>query len=229
MNSSNKLRDLLGLRWRPVAISFRPSPPPDVQRVDKAGPAGCSYWRMAAEGAVFFTEATDHYGCVVGSHTHNANLPPEKAQELQEIVGTMVGLQYIRMEEVAALPRRHEAFGVAVYAPLGQSPVEPDLVLVRGNAKQVMLVAEAARAAGIGHDGAAMGRPACAMVPAAMDSSRGTLSLGCIGNRVYTGLADDELYFAIPSSGLSAVLDQLETILHANQELEKFHRSRLNA
>ena len=64
------------------------------------------------------------------------------------------------------MPRRTEPFGVAVYAPLAEAPVDPDVVLVRGDARQIMLVAEAARAAGIGHDGAAMGRPACAMIPA---------------------------------------------------------------
>jgi hypothetical protein len=33
---------------------------------------------------------------------------------------------------------------VAVYAPLAAAPVPPDVVLVRGNARQVMLLAGAA-------------------------------------------------------------------------------------
>jgi hypothetical protein len=37
-------------------------------------------------------------------------LPPERAKELENVVGTMVGLQYIRTEEVATLPRRAEPF-----------------------------------------------------------------------------------------------------------------------
>jgi len=41
--------------------------------------------------------------------------------------------------------------------------VPPDVVLVRGNARQLMLPAEAAQAAGVAGTGAAMGRPTCAV------------------------------------------------------------------
>jgi len=43
-----------------------------------------------------------------------------------------------------------------------------------------------------------MGRPTCAALPQALDSLRPAVSLGCIGNRVYTGLSDSEGYVAIP-------------------------------
>ncbi len=221
-----QLKELLGLSSPPVALAFRPSPPPHVRRVAAPGPAGCAYWRLAAEGQVFYTEASDHHGCTIGAHTHNVEMPPEKKKELEAVIGTMVGLEYLKMEEIGALPRRSEKFGVAIYAPLAEAPVDPDVVLVRGNARQVMLVAEAARAAGIGHDGAALGRPACAMIPQTLNAERGNTSLGCIGNRVYTGLADTELYYAIPGAHVAAVVDKLATILHANQELEEFHQGR---
>ena len=221
------LRELLGLRWRPVAVAFRATAPEGVPRVPSPGPAGCAYWRRAAEGEVFYTFPEDHHACVIGAHTHGVPLPPEKAQELQSMVGTMVGLEYLRMEEVQALPRLEAPFGVAVYGPLERMPCEPDVVLVRGDARQVMLVAEAARAVGIGPDGATMGRPACAMVPEALRSGRGTTSLGCIGNRVYTGLGDDELYFALPGPRTSEVVEKLAAVLRANSELEKYHRARV--
>jgi uncharacterized protein (DUF169 family) len=221
-----KLSELLSLASAPVGIAFRAAAPAGVSRVARPGPAGCAYWKLAAEGGVFYTEAADHYNCPVGSYTHGVELPAERAAELQQVIGTFVSLQYIKMEEVPALPRRTEAFGVAVYAPLAAMPVDPDVVLVRGHARQIMLVAEAARAAGIGHDGAAMGRPACAMIPEAMRSARGNTSLGCIGNRVYTGLGDAELYFTIPGPRLADVVGKLETIVHANRELEKYHLGR---
>ena len=221
-----KLSDLLDLRWPPVALAFRPAAPAGVRRVDAPGPAGCAYWKSAAEGGVFYTEAADHENCTVGAHTHGVPLPPEKAKELEALVGTMVGLEYIRMDEIATLPQRPGPFGVAVYAPLAGTPCDPDVVLVRGNARQVMLLAEAARAAGIGHDGATMGRPACAMIPEAMRSARGTTSLGCIGNRVYARLDDEELYFALPGPRVAEVVEKLETIVEANRTLETFHRQR---
>ncbi len=225
-SQGERLRDLLVLQWPPVAVAFREAPPPGVQRIEMPGPAGCAYWRLAAEGRVFYTDASDHFGCTIGSHTHGVDLPEDKVQELEAIVATMVGLEYIRMEEVAALPRRAGPFGVAVYAPLGQAPFEPDVILVRGNAKQIMLVAEAARAIGIAHEGAAMGRPACAMVPASLQSGHGALSLACIGNRVYTGLGDGELYFTVPGPRIAELVEKLETILQANQALERFHQRR---
>jgi uncharacterized protein (DUF169 family) len=223
---ARRLSDLLGPGVAPVAVAFRVAAPAGVGRVERAAPAGCAYWKSAAEGAVFYTEAADHYNCPVGAHTHGVELPPGRAAELEGVVGTMVGLEYIRMEEVAALPRVTEPFRVAVYAPLAKAPVPPDVVLMRGNARQIMLVAEAARAAGIGHDGATLGRPACAMIPAAMRSAQGNTSLGCIGNRVYTGLGDAELYFTIPGAKLGEVVDKLTTIVHANHELRKYHEGR---
>ena len=58
------------------------------------------------------------------------------------------------MEDVPQIPTRTMALQVAVYAPLAAAPVPPDVVLVRGNARQVMLPAEAAQAAGAAGTGA---------------------------------------------------------------------------
>jgi uncharacterized protein (DUF169 family) len=224
--AAERLGALLDLRVPPVAVAFRASAPAGVARVAQAAPAGCGYWKLAAEGAIFYTEAADHYNCPVGSYTHGVELPAARASELESVVSTMVGLRYIRMEEVAALPRLAAPFGVAIYSPLAKAPVDPDVVLIRGRARQIMLVAEAARAAGIGHDGPALGRPACAMIAEAMRSARGNTSLGCIGNRVYTELGDDELYFTIPGGRLGDVVAEVEVIAHANRELEAYHRQR---
>jgi uncharacterized protein (DUF169 family) len=64
------------------------------------------------------------------------------------------------------------------------------------------------------------------MIPQALSTARGTTSLGCIGNRVYTGLGDAELYFTIPGSRLPDVVAKLETVVHANRELEHYHEGR---
>jgi uncharacterized protein (DUF169 family) len=78
-----------------------------------------------------------------------------------------------------------------------------------GRARQIMLVAEAARAAGLAGDAAAMGRLACAMIPAVLEGPGGVASLGCIGNRVYTGLGADELSFTIPGARVGEVVGRL--------------------
>jgi len=224
--SHASVTELLRLTSPPVAITFVDAPPPGVPRVSAVEPAGCGYWRRAAAGEVFFTVADDHKRCPVGAHTHNVTLSPAEQQELMGLVQTMVGLSYLKMADVPQIPRRRTALQVAVYAPLAAAPVPPDVVLVRGNARQLMLLAEAAQAAGIAGAGATLGRPTCAVLPEAINSARTAASFGCVGNRVYTGADDTDAYFAIPGPHLGAIEEQLAVIVHANQELEKFHRGR---
>jgi uncharacterized protein (DUF169 family) len=220
------LTELLRLTSPPVAISFVDEPPPGVPHVSAVEPAGCGYWRRAAAGEVFYTVADDHKGCPIGAHTHNVGLSSAEQQELMAMVQTMVGLSYFEMKDVPHIPTRRTPLRIAVYAPLPSAPVPPDVVLVRGNARQLMLLAEAAQAADVAGGRATMGRPTCAVLPEAINSTRTATSFGCIGNRVYTGADDTEAYFAIPGSQLAAVEEKLAVIVRANQELEKFHRKR---
>ena len=148
------LTDLLRLDSPPVAISFVDEAPPGVPHVSAMEPAGCGYWRRAAAGEVFFTVADDHKRCPVGAHTHNVPLSDSEQQELMGLVETMVGLSYLKMQDVPQIPRRTTPLRVAVYAPLADAPMPPDVVLVRGNARQLMLLAEAAQAAGVAGTGA---------------------------------------------------------------------------
>ena len=212
-----------------VAVAFLTAPPAGMERIDRPAAAGCGYWKHASDGHAFYTTAEDHQNCTVGAFTHGVTLPPAKAEELQSLMGTMIELQYLRSDEVAGIPHRQEPLQVAAYAPLESATFRPDAVIFRGNARQIMLLSEAARAARAFESGTAMGRPACAMLPQAIGSTSAVASIGCIGNRVYTGLGDDELYLAVPAQALDETLAQLDTILTANDELEKFHRQRAEA
>jgi uncharacterized protein (DUF169 family) len=219
----------LALTRPPVAVAFLDSPPAGMSRIGGPAPAGCSYWKLASEGQAFYTTADDHQNCPVGAFTHGVTLSPAKAEELQSLVGTMLELQYLRSDEIPAIPHRIEPMQIAAYAPLDRATFEPDVVIFRGNARQIMLLSEAARAAGAFDVGTAMGRPACAMVPQALAAAQSVASIGCIGNRVYTELGDDELYLAVPGSALGPLLEKLGTIVAANMELERFHRQRAAA
>src|ERR1700752_267182 len=224
----DKLQDLLKLKCHPISITFTNNPPTDIARIDERAPSGCTYWKLAADGKVFYTEASDHFGCPIGAFTHNVELPPEQSKELTGMIETMVGLSYLKMEEIAAIPRREDCFRFAVYAPLDGTPVEPDVVLIRGNAKQIMLVAEAANAAVASNANGVIGRPTCAMIPAVMKSGQTAMSLGCIGNRVYRELPDDELYLAIPGTQVVGLVEKIVSIVNANHELQSFHQKRIN-
>ena len=228
MSMGHELQALLGLRAAPIGISFRDSAPDGIPR-RIAAPASCAYWRAASDGAVFYTEAADHEGCPIGAHTHGVELSNEKKDELMGLVKTMVGLEYLNMDEVPQIPHRSEPLRVAVYGPLDEMPCAPDLALLRGNARQLMLLIEASQMAGAAGNAPAMGRPTCAVLPQALGSGKSSTSFGCIGNRVYTGLPDDEAYMAIPAALLAAVLDRLRAVVRANSQLEDFHRARLPA
>jgi uncharacterized protein (DUF169 family) len=220
-----RLGALLGLRVPAIAITFA-APPEGVPRIERPGLASCAYWRAAADGAVFYTEAADHHGCPIGAHTHHVPMPEGVRAELEGMLGQMIGLQYLAAEEIPKIPTRAAPFTAAVYAPLARAPLPPDLVLVRATPRKLMLLQEAAQACGAVGDAPPLGRPTCAVLPLAENLGKTAVSLGCIGNRVYTDAGDDEAYMAIPGGRLADIVGKLEVIATANTALEQFHRER---
>ena len=224
----DRLRETFTLRRRPIAIAFRDAPPAGVAPFSGSEPSSCSYWRLAAGGRTFYTVPSDHYNCAIGSHTHNIPLPPDRAEELTQTLGFMTGLGYVRMEEMSGIPRLPKTPGAIVYAPLGDTPVDPDVVLVAGRPGPLMRLLEAGIRAGVQAQTPVMGRPTCMALPAAL--AQGMLaSTGCVGNRVYTDLGDDELYVAIPGRDLDKLLGEADTVAAANVSLADYHRARRQA
>jgi uncharacterized protein (DUF169 family) len=220
-----QLHDALTLPRRPVAVAFLDGPPVGVPKFTGSEPSGCSFWRLAAEGRSFYTVPADHYHCAIGSYTHNMPLPQERAQELEQTLGFMTGIGYVQMDEVPGVLRLPKTPGVVIYAPLGETPVEPDVVLLSGRPGQIMLAYEAAIRVGVATRLPMLGRPTCAALPAALTGGV-VVSLGCIGNRLYTDLGEDELYVAIPGKDLQRIADELDVIAVANAKLSEYHRQR---
>jgi uncharacterized protein (DUF169 family) len=215
----------LSLTHRPVAVASLAQPPAGVEKFEGVQPSGCSYWALASGGRAFYTVAADHYNCSIGAHTHNMPLPEDRAHELSDTLGFMTDIGYLRMEEVPGIPQLPETPGVVVYAPLSDTPVEPDVVLFWGPPGKVMLLQEAALRAGVAAQLNTLGRPTCMVVPAAL--SHGVLaSTGCIGNRVYTGMDESELYVAVPGRDLQRIADETATIASANATLQQYHEDR---
>ena len=220
-----QLTELLNLRRRPVAVTFRDTAPAGVLKFAGTEPSGCSFWRIAAEGRTFYTVPSDHYNCSIGSYTHNIALPPERAEELDQTLSFMQGIGYIKMEEVPNIPRLAQSPAVVIYAPLGDTPVEPDVVLFSGPPGRVMLLQEAALHAGISAQLPLLGRPTCMSLPAALAHGVVT-STGCVGNRVYADIEESDLYVTVPGKHLSRIAQALQTIMTANATLADYHRQR---
>jgi uncharacterized protein (DUF169 family) len=220
-----RLAGVLGLERRPVAVTFRETPPKGVSRFTGAEPAGCSFWRIAAEGRTFYTAPGDHYNCAIGCYTHNLALPQERATELDQTLTFMAEVGYLKMAEVPGFARLQQPPAVVVYAPLGDTPVEPDVVLFAGRPGRVMLLHEAAVCAGVETRSPLLGRPTCMALPAALASGV-VASTACAGNRVYTDIGEDEMYVAVPGRDLPRVADEIQTIAMANATLSEYHRGR---
>ena len=222
------LSQALNLTRRPVAIAFRDTAPAGVPKFEGSQPSTCSYWQLAATRAPFFTVQTDHHNCPIGSYTHNIPLPPDRAPELEQTLGLMSQIGYIKMEEVPGIPRLAQSPSVIVYAGLGDMPIDADVVVMSGRPGLMMLLQEAVLRAGAGATAPLMGRPTCMAVPAALTARMAT-SLGCVGNRIYTEVPADELYVTVAGSHIANVAEQLETIVAANKALADHHRSRKSA
>lgn len=215
----------LGLPRRPIAVAFRETPPPGVSKFAGTVPSGCSFWRLASEGRTFFTVPSDHYNCAIGSHTHNMPLPSSRANELADTLGFMASVGYVRMEEVPGIPVLPATPGAVIYAPLGETPVDPDVVLFWGPAARMMLLQEGAIAAGISASVNTFGRPTCMALPIALADGI-TMSTGCVGNRVYTGIDEGELYVAVPGKEVSTLVNACATVSSANARLQEYHQQR---
>jgi uncharacterized protein (DUF169 family) len=137
----------------------------------------------------------------------------------------MSTLGYVKMEEVPGIPRLPEPPGAVVYAPLGQTPMDPDVVIFAGRPARLMLLSEAALRAGVPASAPLLPRPTCMALPAALEQGMVTSS-GCVGNRVYTDLGEDELYAIIPGRDLARVVDELQMIARANAQLAVYHRGK---
>lgn len=220
-----KIANALGLQKRPVAVTFRDAPPLGIEKFTGSEPSGCSFWRLAGAGGVFYTVPQDHYNCPIGSYTHGISLPAERAKELQQTLGLMAQIGYLKMEEVPDIPQLHKEPRAIIYAPLGETPLEPDVVLFTGAASQIMLLQEAAMRAGCAAAIPVLGRPTCMALPAAL-AHGSVVSSGCIGNRVYTGLDEGEMYVVVPGKNLSRVASELETVVSANAQLAQYHQER---
>ena len=219
-----KIQGMLGSTRRPVAVTFLDAPPEGVEKFAGAEPSTCSFWRIAAAGRTFYTVASDHLNCPIGGYTHNT-LPPDRMPELQQTLSLMSDIGYIRMEEIPGVFHLSTAPEVVLYAPLGDTPAPPSVVLVAGRPGRVMMLSEAATRAGASSNLPLLGRPTCMAIPASL-ANGAVLSSGCIGNRVYTEIGDDELYVVLRGADLDRIAAEIGVIQSANQTLTGYHQDR---
>lgn len=223
---ADELTTALDLAFPPIAISFCDVVPAAVPAYSGVAPAGCAFWQEAATGT-FVTATRDHELCAIGVHTHNLAEPSAAyATELGEVLQAMTGLDYVRQEEVAALPVLRRQVRHVVYGPLADTPVDPDVVLLFADAQQGLILSEATARVD-GGTPPAMGRPACAVVPQVFNHGTAAVSLGCCGARAYLdALSDNIALWALPGNKLAQYCEQIGVLARANTTLTAFHQRR---
>ena len=115
-----------------------------------------------------------------------------------------------------------------IYAPLGQTPFAPDVILFDGTPRSSCCCRKRRKepeGRPIRRPGP---RPTCMALPAAI-AHGALMSTGCVGNRLYTDLEDGTMYMAIPGKALAAIADELKTIASANAQLTEYHTARRQA
>ncbi len=223
---ATRLTESLQLSLPPVAVAFADELPPTVLPYQDVAPAGCSFWQEAAN-RTFSTIAKDHELCAIGVHTHNlTGASAAQEVELQAVLEAMSGLDYVRAEEVAAIPVLQQQARHTVYGPLAEFPLTAAVVLLFAHAQQSLILTEAIARVDDGIP-LAMGRPACAVVPQVMNRGQAAMSLGCCGARAYLdALSDDVAIWALPGEKLDAYCEQIGVLAKSNDILTVFHQRR---
>lgn len=218
----------LDLAQPPVAVCFTNAAPAGVRRWEGRVPAGCRFWQEAATG-VFATVPGDHDMCSLGTYTHNLKATPAHEKERGEALKVFADLGYVREQDLPLIPVLAKRARYVVYGPLAEMPLSPDVVLLLLRADQSLILSEASQQLENGLP-PAMGRPACAIVPQAIDTGRTALSLGCCGARAYLDvMTPDVALYAVPGARLAAFTERVVALVRANTVLTAFHRARRGA
>ena len=219
------LTQSLNLTQPPVAVSVAAALPAGVAEWMGHAPAGCRFWQEAGT-RVFATSAADHNLCSIGLYTHNLEMSDAAGKDLGDALKVFNDLGYVREQDVAQIPVLAARPKYVVYGPLAEMPVAPDVVLLFVRADQTLVLSEASQQIESGLP-PAMGRPACAVIPQAMNSGRSALSLGCCGARAYLDvMTGDVAIYAVPGASAEAFAERVAALARANGILTKFHQLR---
>jgi len=209
-----ELSRLLHLAAKPIGIAFRTeAATPGVRPVGRARPAptadgrtgavaaSCVFWGLA-EARVFSTDEADHGNCSVGLYTHGFKGLGEVAGNAD--VAALVGAGWVGEADFPRIPQVKDKPASIVYGPLASLPVAPDVIYLRLNAKQAMVLDDAL--GGVRFEG----KPQCHVLAIAKDAGETAISVGCMLSRVRTGMPSGEMSCAIPAGKLGDVVAALK-------------------
>lgn len=210
---ARELGALLHLAVPPIGIAFcdaaetpgiapiggrRPAATEDGRTGAVAAP--CVFWILGAE-RVFSTVEADHANCSVGSYTHGFKTLDEVAAKAD--VAALVQSGWVGEADFPRVPAIKDKPGSIVYGPLEALPVAPDIIFLRVNPKQAMVLDDAL--GGVRFEG----KPQCHILAIAKDRQEPAISVGCMLSRVRTGMSNSEMTCALPAAKLAETVEAL--------------------
>jgi uncharacterized protein (DUF169 family) len=216
---ASTLSTLLSLETPPLAITFSsvspqgvpaypgtmPAPLPDG-RTGKVA-AGCVFWMQAID-RTFTTVPADHGNCSVGSLTHGLKTLDEVAGNAD--VAALLECGWVTPAIVPQIPVVRQRPAYITYGPLQETPVDPDVVLLRLQAKQVMILHDALP------DIRLEGKPQCHIIAIAKEENTAAASVGCMLSRVRTGMPNHQMTCALPARRLGEIIARVQETLQAD-------------
>lgn len=211
------LREVLGLRWRPVAISLieAGAPLPDVPIPDERL-RFCQSLMAARRGRSLMMPANRH-ACPDGTSILGLTPMPEKLASgelyiLFHKLDSIEAAQRMVLERPCLEPRSVEA---TVVSPLSEAKTKADVIAIVAQPEQIMWLSMATSYyTGHRHDFHASGYNAQCVETTLLPYTTGNIniSFGCYGCRASSDVGDDLMMMGIPVSLMDEVVKGLREL-----------------
>lgn len=220
-----RLKAALHLSAEPIGIGFGEAPPdglapfgapladPGPDGRTGAVPAGCVFWMHGTQRS-FSTLPADHGNCSVGSMTHGISTLEEVASNSD--VAELIGSGWVNTEAVAGIPTISQRPGAISYGPLSEAAFPADVVLIRVNGRQLMVLSDAVADLDI------QGKPQCHIIAMAKEHGKVAASTGCALSRARTGMQPAEMTCAIPIGRLAETVEAVEVTNAVDSQVAKY-------
>lgn len=214
---SNKIKTKLGLEKSPVAIKLvlrEEDIPEGISKIDSKL-RHCEMVQKAAQGETFYA-TVEEQACKGGAGAIGLMEPPEKVK---------TGEMYYSLERfssfgaakrtVDAIPKIDPIMKAIIYAPLETASFDPDVVVIIGNSKQAMQLAQAmvfTLGGRIEADFAGIQSICGDAVAGPYTTKKPNFTLGCSGSRKYAGIKTDDVIVGMNGENIGCVVNALEAL-----------------
>lgn len=214
---SQKIKDKLGLEKSPVAVKLvlkEEDIPEGIPKIDETI-RHCEMVQKAAQGATFYATVAEQK-CKGGASAIGLMEAPEKVK---------TGEMYYSLERFSslgsakrtmdAIPKIDPIMRAIAYAPLENTPFDPDVVVIIANPKQAMQMAQAmvyTLGGRVEADFAGIQSLCADAVAGPYTRKRPNITLGCSGSRGYADIKPDEVIVGMNGENIGCFVNALDSL-----------------